>query len=380
MPFVSWNWNLAGTDADRDAFNTMTAQLWTPEQVSLTDDTEDIQGLSDIERVTLSHVFFGLSTVESLQASSATNALSNDAERDRPGTSQAVLTAIAFGESIHTKAYFELIVALNDNTGETNNADIAKNNDSSQSSFAWTQQNEAMQEKLQLLNDVYTTGNQISANNDSGAANLPDLGALKRLAAAVLAQALLVESGFYLPTWLSSRGTMTKFADIIRLINRDIVTSSSYLGSVYQRGLEQLDDETRETMRQYVYDLANNLYFAEEDYSFTLPYADLGLDDDIEKFLSYNANKALSYLGYPALFPAEISQPNPAVTDELNDMESLASTLKPASLFGGSGLNFGSTASASAIGTSASSLLSPTSTGATAANKAEETSDDDWDF
>ncbi|WEV67559.1 ribonucleotide-diphosphate reductase subunit beta [Bifidobacterium sp. ESL0769] len=432
MTFTAMNWNLDGADADtsRDAFNTMTTQLWTPEQVSLADDAQDIHRLSCSERTALSRIFAGLSVVESLQASNATKALSSDAERDNAGISQAVLTAIAFAESMHTKAYSALIAALgSDEANDTRNADtnlsanstdsntsanIDKANESAQSPFAWAQQNESMQEKLRLLNDVYaavfnvsgitvsdaanqsgqnadtstnlssiTSPTEIAASNasnsDSETSSFPDLGALKRLVAAVLAQALLVESGFYLPMWLSSRGTMTKSADIIRLINRDIVTSSSYLGSVYQQKLEQLDDETRETMRQYVYDLANNLYFAEEDYNYTLPYANLGLDDDIEKFLSYNANKALSYLGYPALFPTEISQPNPAVIDELNDMESLASALKPASLFGGSGINFTSANSASATaGTSASSPA--TSTGATAANKAEETSDDDWDF
>ncbi|WEV65896.1 MULTISPECIES: ribonucleotide-diphosphate reductase subunit beta [unclassified Bifidobacterium] len=411
MPFTAMNWNLAGAnaDADRDAFNAMTANLWTPEQVSLADDTKDIRGLGDAQRVALSRIFAGLAAVESLQASGATSVLSTDAGKgsDHTGIGQAVLTAIAFGESIHTKAYSALIAALGNNDGNSSD-----NNDT-QSPFAWTEQNESMQAKLQLLNDVYATDLNIpnvtvsgaaeqsnqnagtpanslgisspdeiatpnssasdssSVNNDnSGAGSTPDLGALKRLAAAVLAEALLVESSFYLPMWLSSRGAMTKSADIIRLINRDIVTSSSYLGSVYQRKLEQLDDSTRENMRQYVYDLANNLYFAEEDYSYTLPYADLGLDDDIEKFLSYNANKALSYLGYPALFPAEISQPNPAVTDELNDMESVMSALKSGSLFAGTGIN--------STGTAATSPSS--STGATAANTAEETNDDDWDF
>ncbi|MDF7640140.1 ribonucleotide-diphosphate reductase subunit beta [Bifidobacterium sp. ESL0784] len=415
MTFTAMDWNLGGADADadRDTFNTMTANLWTPEQVSLADDAEDIRGLSDNERVALSRIFAGLSALESLQTSSATSALSTDAERDGAGTRQAVLTAIAFGESVHTKAYSALIAALESNINKAKGINNSENNDSAQSAFAWTQQNESMQEKLQLLENEYAaasnnsntstaenngqnqdspadsssisspteiaTPNAPVSDSDSATTNIPDLGALKRLAAAVLAEALLVESGFYLPMWLSSRGTMTKSADIIRLINRDIVTSSSYLGSIYQQKLEQLDDATRETIRQYAYDLANNLYFAEEDYSYTLPYADFGLDDDIEKFLSYNANKALSYLGYPALFPAEISQPNPAVTDELNDMESLASALKPASLFGGNGINFGSTASAGATA-GISSPSTPASTGANSANKAEETSDDDWDF
>lgn len=440
MTFTPLNWNLVGTDADtdRDAFNTMSANLWTPEQVSLVDDAEDMRGLSETERLALVRIFAGLSSIESLQAGNATSALSADAGRNDAGTRQATLIAIAFGESIHTKAYSALIAELGNNAGKTGGvyntdtgtsiytssidsatADDTKHaNDAAQSPFAWAQQNESMQEKLRLLNDVYATAingaaavtnlaknpdpnpdatadsasislsteiatpsalvsDSANANgNDPVASPVPDLGALKRLTAAVLAQALVVESGFYLPMWLSSRGTLPKSADIIRLINRDIATSSSYLGAVYQRKLESIDDTAREAMRQYAYDLANNLYFAEEDYGYTLPYADLGLEDDMEKFLSYNANKALSYLGYPALFPAEISQPNPAVIDELNDMESLTDTIKSGSLFG-AGAGF---TSANSVSTAAKAPSFTTSTGATADNKAEETSDDDWDF
>ncbi|MDF7665841.1 ribonucleotide-diphosphate reductase subunit beta [Bifidobacterium sp. ESL0745] len=437
MTFTPLNWNLVGTDADtdRDAFNTMSANLWTPEQVSLADDAEDMRGLSETERLALVRIFAGLSSVESLQAGSATSALSADAGQDETGTRQAVLTAIAFGESIHTKAYSTLIAELGKNAGKTGGAhntdagsyassidsataDDTKNaNDAAQSPFTWVQQNESMQEKLRLLNDAYATAingaaaatnrdknpgpnpdatadsanislpTEIAAPNalasdsangngdDSAASRVPDLGTLKRLATAVLAEALVVQSGFYLPMWLSSHGTLTKSADIIRLINRDIVTSSSYLGAVYQRKLDPLNDTARETMRQYTYDLANNLYFSEEDYSYTLPYADLSLEDDTEKFLSHNANKALSYLGYPTLFPAEISQPNPAVIDELNDMESLTDTIKSGGLFS-AGAGFASTNSASAAG----APTSTTSTDTTADNKAEETSDDDWDF
>lgn len=415
MPFTAMDWNLAGAnaDTDRDAFNTMTANLWTPEQISLADDAEDIRGLDGRVRSALNQVLAGLSTVETMQATIGASTLSSDAllatiygpdstlsaapshndnsaepSTDSSTLSQAPLTAVSFGESIHTKVYSQLIAAL---------ANDKPHDESSNPPSATTQtatmveHNEALQTMLETLAEAYRpadpepddeSGNPASndtsnsSNDTSASTNSPFLASLKHLAAAVLAEALLVESGFYLPMWLSSRATLAKSADVIRLINRDIVTSSSYLGSVYQRKLEQLDDDsTRETMRQYVYDLANNLYFAEEDYSYTLPHADLGLDDDIEKFLSYNVNKALSYLGYPALFPAEISQPNPAIIDELNDMESVTSALKSGSLFAGSSTNAGSVTNGVP-----SSALPSSSTGATVANKAEETSDDDWDF
>ncbi|WEV72358.1 ribonucleotide-diphosphate reductase subunit beta [Bifidobacterium sp. ESL0790] len=441
MTFTPMNWTLAGAaaDTDRDAFAAMTANLWTPEQISLADDAEDMRGLSDTERTALARIFAGLASVESLQATAATSALTADAQRhigegkssnesdaaqtDLASSMQpAALTAIAFMESMHTKAYSTLLGAIDQNA---NGSEANNGNASTQSPFTWAGSNDSMQEKLRLLNEVYAatprpagimnsgdieSSQEPNNGNDSAnvasstesavpeatnpdsvdtngrdsptASSAPDLGALERLAAAVLAESLVVESGFYLPMWLSSRGMMTKTPDIIRLINRDIATSSAYLGTIYQRGLGRLDDATRETMRQYAYDLANNLYFAEEDYNYTLPYADLGLDDDIEKFLSLNANKALSYLGYPALFPAEISQPNPAVTDELSDMESVTAAFKSSSLFGvGSSAlaNAGfATSNSGAAGVSAVSSL--TSTGATTANKVEETDDDDWDF
>lgn len=378
MTFAAADWTRtdANTDIDRTAFNTMTANLWTPEQILLADDAEDIRTLSNNERLALAHIFAGLASTEALLTNASIGALNEDAMRDKARTRQAVLTAIAFSGSMHSKAYSALLTALNGNLSgkarERPDTDTNKDNGSTTSAFNWIAQNTSMQEKQQLLDDAYGT------HTENG--NNPKPDALKRLAVTVLVQSLSIEAGFYLPMRFSSRGTLTKTADIVRLINRDLTTSSSYLGALYQLGIEQLNNETSETMREYVYDLANNLYFAEEDYGYTLPYADLSLEEDTAKFLSYNANKALSYLGYPALFPAEISQPNPAIIDELNDMESVSSALASNSLFGGN-TNFtaSSTNTANAAAGTGAATGSLAASG-NAANKAEETSDDDWDF
>ncbi|MBB2955398.1 ribonucleoside-diphosphate reductase beta chain [Bifidobacterium commune] len=375
MTFAAADWTRtdANTDIDRTAFNTMTANLWTPEQILLANDAEDIRALSSNERLALAHIFAGLASTEALLTNASISALNEDAARYKAGTRQAVLTAIAFSSSIHSKAYSALLTALDGNlpgkAGEGSNTDTNKNNGSTTLAFNWIEQNASMQGKQQLLNDAYRTDTENEGSSK--------LDALKRLAATVLAQSLTIEAGFYLPMRFSSRGTLTKTADIVRLINRDLATSSSYLGALYQQGIEQLDSETSETMREYTYDLANNLYFAEEDYGYTLPYADFSLEEDTEKFLSYNTNKALSYLGYPALFPAEISEPNPAVIDELNDMESTSSALASNSLFDAN-VNFTASTTNAAAGTGATTDSSAAS--GTAANKTEETSDDDWDF
>lgn len=370
FPAADWTRTDANTNINRDAFNAMTANLWTPEQILLADDAEDIRALSTDERLALARIFAGLASTESLLTSVSMGSLSADAMFDKAGTRQAVLTAIAFSGSIHSKAYSALLAAFESNLpckpGEETRTDSHNDNGSVTSAFNWIAQNASMREKQQLLNSAYATGTNTE--------NSSELDALKRLITTVLAQSLTVEAGFYLPMWLSSRGTLTKTADIVRLINRDLAISGSYLGALYQQEIEQLDNETSETIREYAYDLTNNLYFAEEDYNYTLPYADFGLEEDNEKFLSYSANKALSYLGYPALFPAEISQPSPVILDELNDMESISSALVSNGLLGGN-VNF----AAPTTDTRNTATASSVTTGS-AANKAEETSDDDWDF
>ena len=76
----------------------------------------------------------------------------------------------------------------------------------------------------------------------------------------------------------------------------------------------------------------------------------VNLTDDVEKFLRYNGNKALMNLGYPALFPAEICDVNPAILAALSPNAD-----ENHDFFSGSGSSY-------------------------VMGKAEETDDDDWDF
>ncbi len=47
-------------------------------------------------------------------------------------------------------------------------------------------------------------------------------------------------------------------------------------------------------------------------------YDDVGLTEDVKKFLHYNANKALMNLGFEALFPKEETNVNPAILSALS--------------------------------------------------------------
>ena len=200
---------------------------------------------------------------------------------------EAVYTNIAFMESVHAKSYSSIFSTL----CSTEQIDAA---------FDWSENNEFLQKKAEIVLDYYEGDNPY-----------------KRKVASTLLESFLFYSGFYLPMYFSAHA--------------------------------QLSDAERLDLQDYTYDLLNELYDNEVEYTQSL-YDRVGLTDDVEKFLRYNGNKALMNLGYPALFPAEICDVNPAILAALSPNAD-----ENHDFFSGSGSSY-------------------------VMGKAEETDDDDWDF
>ena len=170
-------------------------------------------------------------------------------------------TNIAFMESVHAKSYSSIFSTL----CSTKEIDTA---------FDWSERNEFLQKKAEIVLDYY--------EGDSP---------LKRKVASTLLESFLFYSGFYLPMYFSAHAKLTNTADVIRLIIRDEAVHGYYISYKYQRGLERVSDAKREEMREYTYNLLNELYDNEVEYTESL-YERVGLTDDVEKFLRYNGNKA----------------------------------------------------------------------------------------
>ena len=96
-------------------------------------------------------------------------------------------------------------------------------------------------------------------------------------------------------------------------------------------------------------ELLFELYDNEVEYTQDL-YDEIGLTEDVKKFLRYNANKALNNLGYEGLFPKDETDVNPAILSALSPNAD-----ENHDFFSGSGSSY-------VIG------------------KAVNTEDDDWDF
>src|SRR5699024_8930257 len=201
-----------------------------------------------------------------------------------------------------------------------------------QAAFDWSEENEFLQRKAQIILRYYVGDDP-----------------LKKKIASVMLESFLFYSGFFLPLYYSSRGKLTNTADIIRLIIRDEAVHGYYIGYKFQRGFEHESADRQEELRDYAYSMMKEVYENEVDYVKDL-YDDIGWTVVVLPYMRYNANKALSNLGFDPLFPADDCVVAPEILSSLDP-----GAAENHDFFSGSGSFY-------VIG------------------KQEATSDDDWDF
>ena len=310
------NWNKLEDDKDLEVWDRLTGNFWLPEKVPVSNDLPVWRTMSEAEHTLTMRVFTGLTLLDTIQGTVGAVSLIPDALTPHE---EAVYTNIAFMESVHAKSYSSIFSTL----CSTRQIDEA---------FSWSEENEYLQRKARIVLDYY--------EGDSP---------LKRKVASTLLESFLFYSGFYLPMYFSAHAKLTNTADVIRLIIRDEAVHGYYIGYKYQKGLERVSEDKRGELRDYTYDLLNELYDNEVEYTRSL-YEPVGLTQDVVKFLRYNGNKALMNLGYPALFPQEICDVNPSILAALSPNAD-----ENHDFFSGSGSSY-------------------------VMGKSVETDDDDWDF
>jgi ribonucleoside-diphosphate reductase beta chain len=229
-------------------------------------------------------VFTGLTMLDTIQGTIGAMSLMPDA---RTQHEEAVITNIAFMESVHAKSYSSVFSTL------TSSAEIDE-------AFRWSEDNPYLQKKAEIVLNRYRGDDP-----------------LKRKIASTLLESFLFYSGFYLPMYWSSRAKLTNTADLIRLIIRDEAVHGYYIGYKFQQAYNELSDSKKEEVKAFAYDLLMELYDNEIKYTADL-YDGIGLTEDVKKFLHYNANKALMNLGFDALFPKDATDVNPAILSALS--------------------------------------------------------------
>ena len=278
------NWNRLTDDKDLEVWDRLTGNFWLPEKVPVSNDIPSWGTLTDHEKQLTMRVFTGLTLLDTIQGTVGAVSLIPDAITPHE---EAVYTNIAFMESVHAKSYSNIFMTLSD-TPSINDA------------FRWSEENENLQRKAKIIMSYYEGDDP-----------------LKRKVASVMLESFLFYSGFYLPLNWSVHSKLTNTADIIRLIIRDEAVHGYYIGYKYQRALEHETEARRQELKDHTFELVFDLYDNECQYTEDL-YDELGLTEDVKKFLRYNANKALMNLGYEALFPKDATDVNPAILSALS--------------------------------------------------------------
>ncbi|MFT4186034.1 MAG: class 1b ribonucleoside-diphosphate reductase subunit beta [Micrococcaceae bacterium] len=310
------NWNKIEDDKDLEVWDRLTGNFWLPEKVPLSNDVQSWQTLTEEEKLLTMRVFTGLTLLDTIQGTVGAVSLIPDAITPHE---EAVYTNIAFMESVHAKSYSSIFSTL----CSTKEIDAA---------FRWSVENKYLQQKAEIVMSYYQGDDP-----------------LKRKVASTLLESFLFYSGFYLPMYFSSQAKLTNTADIIRLIIRDEAVHGYYIGYKFQKGLEKESQERKDELKMYTYELLQDLYDNEIQYTADL-YDGVGWTEDVKKFLHYNANKALMNLGFEPMFPASVTDVSPAILSALSPNAD-----ENHDFFSGSGSSY-------------------------VMGKAENTEDEDWDF
>lgn len=278
------NWNRIEDPIDLEVWNRLTTNFWLPERIAVSNDLQSWATLTPEEQELTRKVFAGLTVLDTVQGTVGAVSLIPDS---RTQHEEAVLTNIAFMESVHAKSYSSIFSTL----CSTDEIDEV---------FRWALENKTLQSKANRVLQAYYHGDS-----------------LEKKALSTMLESFLFYSGFYLPLHWASRAKLTNTADIIRLIIRDEAVHGYYIGYKFQLALAEEDEEIQEFIRDQVYGVLYELYEIECAYTEEL-YDGVGLTEDVKAFLRYNANKALMNLGYEPLFAGALEEVDPAIIAALS--------------------------------------------------------------
>lgn len=276
------DWNLIPDEVDKVVWEQLIKQFWVDTAAPIGNDLTTWHKLTPAEQLLTRRVFIGLTLLDTLQGTVGAPMLLDDA---RTPHEQAVLTNIAFMESVHAKSYSTIFQTL------ASRREIDE-------IMRWSRENDHLQYKARRIEDIYKGDDP-----------------LERKIGSVFLESFLFYSGFFLPLWFNGHAKLTNTAHLIRLIIRDEAVHGFYIGYKFQQAFAEVSAKEQGRLVDWTYDLLQDLYDNEVRYTQDL-YDEHGLTEDVKVFLRYNANKALMNLGFDPLFPEEA--PNPVVLSGLS--------------------------------------------------------------
>jgi ribonucleoside-diphosphate reductase beta chain len=277
--FEAINWNALTDDFVLMFWNQQQQQYWLDTEIPVSNDKMVWSQLKEEEKDVYKKVLGGLTLLDTEQSLVG---MPKIAEKVNNLHRRAVLTLFANLEAIHAKSYSTIFTTL----AKTEEIDEI---------FDWVRNNEHLQAKANIIDKFYTN---INTNYDLYMA----------MVASVFLESFLFYSGFFYPLYLAGQGKMTSSGELINLIIRDESIHGVFVGLLAQETYDKLTDMEKKICNEEVNNLLKTLYLNEIKYTNEL-YSSIGLEEEVAKFVRYNANKSLMNLGLEPFFPDEDINP-----------------------------------------------------------------------
>lgn len=281
------DWNNVEDPRDLEFWNRLIANFWVPEKIALSNDLHTWSTLTDAEKHATSKVFAGLTLLDTLQSQVGAVSMMPDA---RTPHEEAVLSNIAFMESIHARSYSSVFSTL---LSSPEIKDI----------FRWSREDPHLKKKAAIVLSYYKGDD-------------PE----KRKIASVLLESFLFYSGFFLPLYWATKAKLTNTAEIVQLILRDESLHGIYLGYKLQLAYNESSEARKKELYDFTISLMAELYENELRYTESI-YDEIGLTEYVKTFIRFNANKALNNLGFESVFSDEETEVLPTILSSLSGDE-----------------------------------------------------------
>lgn len=283
------NWNKKEDDFSLMFWKQNIAQFWTEEEIAVSSDKNTWAQLSKEEQIAYKRVLGGLTLLDTKQGGEGMPLVLVHLENLQ---AKSVLAFMGAMEEVHAKSYSHIFTTL---ATEEEIDDI----------FEWVDKHPLLEKKAGIVTSYYR--------------RLLKPEVMKKelymaMVASVFLESYLFYSGFFYPLYLAGQGKLTASGEIINLIIRDESIHGVFVGILAQQLFAELSAEDQQEVQKETQELLMELYEIEMAYTEEI-YTSIGLVEDVNRFVRYNANKGLMNLGLEPKFEEE--EINPIVLNGL---------------------------------------------------------------
>ncbi|PEJ56230.1 class 1b ribonucleoside-diphosphate reductase subunit beta [Bacillus sp. AFS002410] len=277
------NWNKKEDDFSLVFWKQNLSQFWTEEEIVVSSDKNTWNTLSKEEQSAFKKVLGGLTLLDTKQGGEGMPLILVHLKNLQ---AKSVLAFMGAMEEVHAKSYSHIFTTL-------------ATEDEIDELFKWVDEHPILTKKSELISSYYLNLLKRDVSDEE---------LYMAMVASVFLESYLFYSGFFFPLYLAGQGKMTASGEIINLILRDESIHGVFVGLLAQQIYDQFNDEQKTRLFNETMSLLVQLYEIELQYADEI-YSSIGLVEEVNKFIRYNANKALMNLGFDPYFDEEDINP-----------------------------------------------------------------------